>query len=308
MPRDKDIRSRIGPLLDELLTLYETTDPRLPENPEYDRLQCAQRAFDVYWQLYGELMIWAQNQIVGYYHASDDVDAAILVQQISESGLVHRDSPELEFLGAFETARAPYNDREIESKFEYLADHLNDSIQASALRRAFIMMLMSEDAGSSVLRDRLRYALNCVEHGQVAKLFEADTKGRRGKPFDLDRTKSIVIMHLSYLEAKGFKTHKALELIGEEIAASAETIRSWKKKLACNEWFSFTWDASRLAAEHEQLMLSDVDDGSDEGALSHVSEYYGPHNNITIAMDFLRYKDTSLSLSSLKEDLNRFRR
>jgi len=307
LPRNKDIRKAIAPIIEELCQVYEDTNPALGDEAEWEKLQSAQYSFDLFWQLYGKLMIWAQNQIVGYEQARDDNEVAELVALISSNGQIHDNVHGFELLGASMTMRRSYGKKDIEEKFNFIVNHLETDISDSALRKAYIKMLLSDDKASQPVRSRLQYALEAVEHGEAAELFKPSRTRRKGSPYALDQTKSMIIMHLCYLEAKGIKTYKALEMIGQDIAASPETIRTWKKELVDKDWFRFQWDCGRIAGQYEDVLLSEVDDGSDEGVLAHEAEEYGPFLNIELSMEFLRYKANTYSLETLREQLKKHR-
>lgn len=307
MPRNKNIRKVIGPIIEALCQVYDETNPELGRESEICKLQGAQYAFDLYWILYGQLMIWAQNQIIGYEQAREDRPTAQFIAATEHNGRLTVDSHNLEFLGAFSTIRAPYKNIKTENRFLTISDKLDSHISDAGLRRAMVKMLLSDDLPSAPIRNRLIDAFDCIEHGQSAILFQPDRLRRRGKSYDLDQTKSGVIMHLCYLEAKGFKTYRALEMIGEEIAVSPETIRSWKKELSHKDWFRFLWNCGHIAGKYEETLLSNVDDGVDEGVLAHVFKDYGPHQNVLLSKDFLNNKNGKYSLKTLKDKLNRYR-
>ena len=66
LDRDEDIREKMQPFIDQLFELYEETDPSKGHVSEPHKLQRAQRAIDIWWHIYGRLLLWAQSQIVGY--------------------------------------------------------------------------------------------------------------------------------------------------------------------------------------------------------------------------------------------------
>jgi len=63
-----DIRALAQPLLDELYELYDRSEASggKPLSRKDDKLRDAYRAIQVWWQLYGSLMIWAQSRIIGH--------------------------------------------------------------------------------------------------------------------------------------------------------------------------------------------------------------------------------------------------
>ena len=66
LDRDEDIRKNVQPFVERLYELYEETDPSKGRASEDRKLQHAQLAIHIWWQIYGKLLLWAQSQLVGY--------------------------------------------------------------------------------------------------------------------------------------------------------------------------------------------------------------------------------------------------
>ena len=68
MGRETDIRALTQPLLDELYELHDRSKSSggEPQSRKDYKLHEAYRAIQIWWQLYGSLMIWAQNRIIGH--------------------------------------------------------------------------------------------------------------------------------------------------------------------------------------------------------------------------------------------------
>src|SRR5262245_3800076 len=98
MSREDDIRSDIQPWIDSLYELYESTDPRRGEETEVDKLHRAQVAINIYWIVFGRLLLWAQSQIVGYEVCRRHPDVMDVLEQRRGKNL-DPDSHELELLG-----------------------------------------------------------------------------------------------------------------------------------------------------------------------------------------------------------------
>ena len=66
LDRDDAICKNMQPFIDRLFELYKETDPGKGETSEPNRLMRAQQAIRIWSRIYGKLLLWAQNQIVGY--------------------------------------------------------------------------------------------------------------------------------------------------------------------------------------------------------------------------------------------------
>jgi hypothetical protein len=94
LDRDEDIREKMQPFIDQLFELYEETDPSKGHVSEPHKLQRAQRAIDIWWHIYGRLLLWAQSQIVGYEIARSFPKAVDKLMELRGSE-IYEDSHEL---------------------------------------------------------------------------------------------------------------------------------------------------------------------------------------------------------------------
>jgi hypothetical protein len=63
--RDPEIRKNVARYIRNLVELYEMTDPGRGTVSEDYKLECARQAIEIWWYLFGELLLWAQSQIAG---------------------------------------------------------------------------------------------------------------------------------------------------------------------------------------------------------------------------------------------------
>ena len=72
MSRHPDIRTSIAPYLDQLIELYEITDPAKGVDSQEAKLAYARHAIEIWWRIFDQLMLWAQAQIAGYCLAKNN--------------------------------------------------------------------------------------------------------------------------------------------------------------------------------------------------------------------------------------------
>jgi hypothetical protein len=235
-----DIRALAQPLLDELYELYDRSEASggKPLSRKDDKLRDAYRAIQVWWQLYGSLMIWAQSRIIGHemVRASPEKMAALAEMGFDEYSDI------VEFLGFGHSQVHPDNRPPPESEI---------SFSDEALRNVIVRLLASSEQNSSVWRDPLSHALRAANAGEVHPLFDPGKKRRRGKPYVLDSARAVAVAHVHYLVGKGFKKHVALDRVSKTLPASGETLRSWEKSLGEDRWFRNLWKGAYLAGQLE---------------------------------------------------------
>jgi hypothetical protein len=256
MARDADIRSQVQSYVDELLSLYESTDPAKGRVTEDDKLEAARRAISLWWRLYGILMVWAQSQIVGYCYARDE--PKVLVALSSEKNTeITEDSHELEYLGLQYVA----NPGDTDCFESYSIQGVEDEDQLpglsdSTLRSIICELLVSTSANSSFWRFDLQGALYALNHGEVRDLVKPIPGRRKGLPYQLLIWKHRAIQHVWYRVGKGMKKYRALEVVATAIGQSTETLRSWEKEVARDEDLSFDLHVARVAGELEDELAS----------------------------------------------------
>ena len=286
-----DIRELTQPLLDELYDLYDRSESTWGDRQSRKdgKLREAYRAIQVWWQLYGSLMIWAQNRILGHemVRASPEKMAVLAKMGFDEySDLV-------EFLGFGHSNIPPDNRPPPESEI---------SFSDEALRNAIVRLLASSEQKSGVWRDPLSHALRAANAGELHPLFHPGKKRRRGRPYLLDSARAVAVAHVHYLSGKGFKKHVALDRVSKALGASSETIRSWERSLAKDRWFSNLWRGAHLAG---QLVM----EGRvvfTEGAVEPIKRDFEPESVPDCTIRFLERLHNIWSLEAVQEMLKKF--
>ena len=64
--RNPDIRNAVSHYVENLIQLYESTDPARGSASEENKLEYARQAISMWWYLFGELLLWAQSHLAGY--------------------------------------------------------------------------------------------------------------------------------------------------------------------------------------------------------------------------------------------------
>lgn len=280
MGRDHEIRAHVQPLIDRLYELYEQTDPSKGHVSERGKLQSAQYAIHIWWQVYGELLLWAQSQIAGYEVTKESPRwREELVKRLG--GEFDEDSHELEQIGLSFT-------------------HLGILPNVEVLRKVIYRLLHSTAAKTSFWVAPLSVALRAANAGELDIIFEPTKTRRRGRPYQLDVARAIAIAHVYYLTGKGIKKYIALERIGNALAVEAETLRGWEKALRHDEWIMFDWKGAHLAGRLE-------DEIKEKSPLALVEEYggeyLGPTSNFESARFFLERINNVWSLEEVKHSL-----
>jgi hypothetical protein len=238
LSRETDIRALTQPLLDELYELHDRSKSGEPRATKDDRLSDAYRAIQIWWQLFGTLMIWAQERILGHeiMQASPERMAAL-----AELGFDEK-SDFVEFFGINQATIHPDQRPPPASEI---------SFSDEALRNGIVRLLACSEENSSLWREPLSHALRAANAGEVHPLFDPGKKRRRGRPYVLDITRAVAVAHVYYLVGKGFKKHVALDRVSKAIGANTETIRSWEKSLAADRAFKNLWRGAQLAGDLE---------------------------------------------------------
>jgi hypothetical protein len=247
--RHKDIRGEIEPRLNQLIKLYESTDPALGKDAEFDKLENARTAIEIWWYVYADLMLWAQSHLAGYELARSNPEVANRIG--NKLGLeLSADSHVLELMGLmWSWNRVTYDDA-TEAVEKTLEAH-KAGMPDTALRSLIRELLVSRSANSSFWRFPLQSAMFGLNIGHVDDLVEPEPVRRQGNPILLLNWKSSALMHVQYLIGKGLKKYRALEQIADGLGQSVETLRDWEKTLMADDDFSVRLAAARIAGQFE---------------------------------------------------------
>jgi hypothetical protein len=250
--RRSDIRAHIAGYLDSLIKLYDTTDPALGKRSEDDKLERARQAVSIWWYLYGELMLWAQSHLAGYEFGKANPEfIATLADEFGQE--ITPDSHVLEYIGLqYSWNHVDYDDP-MSERVQLLLDKKGGGLDEPALRRLIRELLMSRSANSSFWRFELQHALFNLNLGNVDDLFEPDKTRRQGNPAEMYYWKTRALQHVYYNIGKGLKKYRALQLVGDALGQSVETLRSWEKSISQNDEDDFLMnvDSSTLAGRLE---------------------------------------------------------
>jgi hypothetical protein len=309
MSRYKDIRKEVQYMVDVLYKLHDATDPRKGKASEERKLQRAQRAIGLWWYVYARLMQWAQSQIIGYEMARLNPACQKILENM-RGGELDENSHELEHLGSLYVANRPAHFENPspdgvgamdDEALQALSDEMEKKdvgLDDEALRRVIVRLLLSTSTESSVWRFPLQHALSALNSGEVDNFFKPSRRRRRGQSHQLDWARSDAIKHVYYLVGKGVKKHVAQRKVGDALAVSTETLRTWEKELQKDDWFAFIWDAAKLAGWLEE---SPEDSAQDLP----VSSHDGMHTNIEMVSHVVRELHGEASLPKVKERLRK---
>jgi hypothetical protein len=296
LDRDADIREYVQPFIDRLYEIYEETDPSKGRTSESDKLLGAQQALQIWWTIYGKLLLWAQAQIVGYEMVSDTPKLRDELSKFRGSQ-IDEDSHELELLGLGWS----WNQGKQEDRVNELQEALKegfDRMSREALRRVIVRLHLSTSANSSFWRFPLQKALRAANAGERDEFFEPTKTRRRGNPFQLDVRRAWAISHVYYLWGQGIKKHVAQERVGKALAVSVETLRDWEKLLAVDDWFREEWNAAAIAGELEEEI-------KEKTPMALEKKYGRQFRSIDHASYFLKVMKSEQSLEKIKADLRR---
>jgi hypothetical protein len=293
-----NIRSEIQGYIDQLVELYEITDPARGTASEEDKLEHARRAVELWWYLFGELLLWAQSQLVGYEIAKANPEFRENLSRILGHE-VTSDSHALEYVGlGYSWNRVNYDDPIIEL-IESAMEKYNGLLDSTSLRLVIRELLSSRSANSSFWRFELRSALYALNLGQSQPLTTPEPIRRQGDAVQLLSWKVMALQHVHFQMGKGMKKYRALQMVADKIGQSTETIRSWEKFVSNDDDLTTAIEAAHLAARLEnELDKFPVDKLIEK----YGAEYHRNTSDIEYAMVVLRDLRTT-PLSKVREGL-----
>jgi hypothetical protein len=248
--RSPDIRTTVNSYVENLVELYENTDPARENASEEDKLELARQAISKWWYLYGDLLLWAQSQIAGYEYCKSNLD---IVEQLSKT-LGHEitgDSHALEYIGLrYSANRVNANDPMME-KVHAVMDNAKADMDNVAMRALIRELLMSNSANSSFWRHELVRALFALNLGHVDEILRPEPTRRQGDPIQLLRWKMAALQQVYFHVGKGLKKYRALQLVAEALGQSSETLRSWEKFMSGDDDLRMDLVSAELAGELE---------------------------------------------------------
>jgi hypothetical protein len=276
-----------------LYELYEATDPKRGEESEENKLRRAHVAIDIFWLVFGELLLWAQSQIVGYEICKRHPDVADVLKRRRGKNL-DTDSHELELLGMAVRWAPPNND---EDEYEKLLNSLA-VLDDAALRSSIVRLLRSHDRNTSFWRNPLFDALSALNAGEVSPLLHPAKTRRRGKAYQLDRWKMMAVSHVYFHVGYGEKKQVALESVAKQLNVSVETIRSWEKALKNDDRCCARWRAAKIAGSHRKDNPETLPRETFEEDFA-----FGLESDLELAKYFLVLMDSVYSLDNVRKEL-----
>lgn len=269
--REQGIREKIQPLIDILVEYYEVTDPRKSEGGYADKLEIARHAMFIWWELYDELMVWAQSQLAGYCIATGNVGFPTVYEQEHGTGLYH-DAHFLEHLGQIFVWRRGDTLPESEAAEGFIETYLkearshgldqynelDDVIHPAVLRELMRELLSGESDGSEFWQLPARSGLGHLNEGQSHPVYEPKSGRKQGLPYDLKRWKLAALDAVHFRIGMGFKKYRALSFVADAIGQSPETLRDWEKAALFDEGSRVSLECAHLAGEFHELFKTDA--------------------------------------------------
>jgi hypothetical protein len=238
--RVPNIKGEIEPFLQRLYELYEETDPAKGDTSEVEKYEAARRAIQIWWTIFGRLLLWAQAQLTGdaLVHSDPRLRAWLEAREGEE---IQRGSHILELVGLSLPFNLPPG---CEDEIAKLSDELSQNdfgLDENSLRLLVRALVRSTDANTSFWRFPLGDALHRLEYGQIDDLLKPAKLGARGQAGDLAFWKAVAVAHVYHLEGSGMTKIKAQELVGHSIGQAVETLRTWEKELKGDDTFYELW-------------------------------------------------------------------
>ena len=290
--RDPDIRHTVSRHVKRLIQLYEMTDPVQGPASEDNKLEYARQAISIWWYLFGELLLWAQSQIAGYELGRSNPD---FIHKLAKrfGREIDVDSHVLEYIGlCFSWNRVNYDDPTME-KVEEAMEKNKVKMDRRAIRYLIRELLVSRSANSSFWRFPLQSALFALNVGHVEDIVRPEPIRRQGNPVQLLNCKMMALQHVYYHIGRGLKKYRALELVGDELGQSPETLRAWEKAITRDEDFMMDLVGAKLAGE--------LEDQIDNHSINELIEKYGAqYHRHTSDIEKAKYILDSIRSSPLK--------
>jgi hypothetical protein len=280
-----------------LYELYELTDPRRGEESEKNKLRRAHVAIDLFWLVFGQLLLWAQSQIVGYEICKRHPDVADVLKRRRGKDL-DSDSHELEILGMAVRNRPPSDEDEYEKFLDDIESECKYPLNDAALRSSIVHMLRSHDRNTSFWRNPLIDALSALNAGEVDPFLRPERTRRRGKAYQLDRWRRMAVSHVYFHVGRGETKHVALEFVAKKLNQSPDTIRSWEKALKNDDRCCARWRAAKIAGSHRKDNPKTFPRETLEEDFA-----FGLESDLDLARYFLVLMDSFYSLDNVRKEL-----
>lgn len=255
MARNRDIRESIKFYIDILVRNYEVTDPDRKNPKPINKTEVAAHTIEVWWQLYGELVAWAQAHFTGHAALTHNPELVSWVEEKFQIDL-DEDDDLVEYIGWQYIPNRYFQENDTLSYLDTLFDEDEGEIDFDiftmpALRTLIIELLTSRSPNSSFWRFELQESLRALNFGQSDRLSTPEKTRRQGEPYSLLQWKHAALLKVYFLLGKGIKKYVALERVGNGIGQSPETLRSWEKILLQDERFRFELWSAEVSGMYE---------------------------------------------------------
>ena len=247
---DQEIREKAYIIVEEIIQLYKLTNPQYGSKSEDNKLENARVSISLFWELFDLLGYWAQCHLVAFKRSA--IDAEYTTSVIQNNIDVTRDSHVLESIGdAFFQAAADEFSNPDFNYFDSEASHMSFKGRYSQLVRLFLFeMLASQSPESHPWRFAFQKALRAMNRGQTEDLLKPMPFRKTGTPFALGEWKLEALLQIYYRLGQGMKKYRAIEMVGEAIGQSTDTIRDWEKDAKLDEDYSIELQCAELAGRH----------------------------------------------------------
>jgi len=196
-------------IIDDLVKLYQDTDPAHGNKSEIDKKDKAHQALNKVGLLSGILTEWAENQIFGScYRLAKSGKTTI---SANESNLHDN---ELMWYGNDIPEDAFSNESHLVCERVAIANILHNTFNKY---------------GRMGWRLSLEQSLYALNEGQVDWLLEPIKTNKKGNAFDLDELKWAAVKHVYKLMGEGWKKTAARQKIAEECNVKFEAVKKWEQ-------------------------------------------------------------------------------
>jgi hypothetical protein len=300
--RDPEAREKARIVLEEIIELYNVSDPLYGRPSEDEKLENARKSITLFWELFDILAYWAQCQIIAYCRSNFDKEFRRTMN--IEDQNIHTGSHVLEQAGDkfLQSISAKFMDKDL-NYFDDEKQYFSKGGAFSQILREFIFEMLASNSGDShPWRFILQRGVRAMNAGQTEDIFEPLPVRRSGTPFDLAEWKHEALLQVYFRSGQGYKKYRALEIVGTGIAQSVETLRDWEKGEKFNEEYLVELECAQIAGRHEGEFKAGTD-------IKLGFHHYGTHRGtplIEIAFSLMRVIE-SRSFPEIAANIYKFR-
>jgi hypothetical protein len=187
--------------LEELLKIYDKTDPKLGPTSEKGKHWAALWAIYLAQSVVHTLTDWAENHIAGaIYRRAHTRDKSTF----------------------------DWDNHANEKQIYVEADGL--SLTAEQFREYISTVLEQCPRRGRDWRHQLSEGLKALNDGEVQFLTKPSRTSKHGRPYTLRHLRWLAVLHVHVLVGTGLKKYAAESKVADELAQSVETLRAWEKQ------------------------------------------------------------------------------